>query len=102
MEEARIDKELQGSGISNISVAQKATFAEKPINPTKTMTAAAILLLAAGGTFGIIFFRESLNPPVLGAQEATRPRMRRRQAGRGTAAKSNGHPKSGALSSSAD
>jgi polysaccharide biosynthesis protein PslE len=64
MEEARIDRELQSGGISNISVAQPATFAEKPINPAKAMTAAGIFLLAVGGTVALILFGERINLPV--------------------------------------
>jgi uncharacterized protein involved in exopolysaccharide biosynthesis len=58
MEEARIDKELETGGISNVSIVQPATFAEKPISPSKPVVGLATLLLAAASTISLIVARE--------------------------------------------
>jgi uncharacterized protein involved in exopolysaccharide biosynthesis len=58
MEEARIDSELQNERISNISVSQPATLAEKPVSPSRAMTAAGIFLLATCGTAAVVLFNE--------------------------------------------
>jgi uncharacterized protein involved in exopolysaccharide biosynthesis len=95
MEEARIDAELQSENINNLSEAQQATLAEKPVSPSKMMTLAAAVSLAIGGVFGLVLLREtSLNPRTLGNWEtkAAMSRPRRRLKRRQVESKPNGHP----------
>jgi uncharacterized protein involved in exopolysaccharide biosynthesis len=94
MEEARIDVELQNQNINNLSHAQEATFAEKPIKPSKTLTAAGTICLAIGGTFAIVLLGEMKTPSgtmtesdVNRASLATRRQRRRRRLD----AEANGH-----------
>lgn len=54
IEESRIDKALANEKISNVSVVQPATFAEKPISPSKPLVAVATLVLAIVGAIGIV------------------------------------------------
>jgi uncharacterized protein involved in exopolysaccharide biosynthesis len=61
LEEGRIDKELENEHISNVSVAQGATFAEKPVSPSKLVVIAGTLLLAIAGTATLVFAGEQLN-----------------------------------------
>jgi polysaccharide biosynthesis protein PslE len=61
LEDSRIGKELENERISNVSVAQPATFAEKPISPSKLMVLAGTLVLATAGTATLIFASEQLN-----------------------------------------
>ena len=92
MEEARIDNELQNSRISNISVPQAATLAEKPVSPSKMLTALGTILLAAGGTLGLVLLSERQNwtaPPVIHTQTMAR-RMPRRRVRREFVSKTNG------------
>lgn len=58
MEEARIDIALQNERISNVSVLQPATLAEKPVSPSKPLLAAATLLLAIAGAGALTLGRE--------------------------------------------
>jgi uncharacterized protein involved in exopolysaccharide biosynthesis len=93
MEEARIDAELQNQRISNMSEAQAATLAEKPINPSKPMTAAGTVMLALGGVFALVMLSESLHPNQPPSAEnaagprSSRSRVRRRR----DVLKTNGH-----------
>jgi uncharacterized protein involved in exopolysaccharide biosynthesis len=93
MEEARIDKELQNERISNISVAQPATLAEKPVSPSRALTAAATLVLAVSGTVALVLHSErQQNPPVhVASERPTRRRGVRRRVRRDFASKTNGH-----------
>jgi polysaccharide biosynthesis protein PslE len=61
LEEGRIDKELENEHISNVSVAQAATFAEKPVSPSKLIILAGTLLLATAGTATLVFLSEQTN-----------------------------------------
>jgi uncharacterized protein involved in exopolysaccharide biosynthesis len=61
LEEGRIDKALENDHISNVSVAQAATFAEKPVSPSKLIVVAGTLMLAVAGTATLIFLSEQLN-----------------------------------------
>ena len=54
IEESRIDKALANEKISNVSVVQPATFAEKPISPSKPLVVVATLVLAIAGAIGIV------------------------------------------------
>jgi uncharacterized protein involved in exopolysaccharide biosynthesis len=92
MEEARIDRDLQTGGISNISVAQKPTLAEKPVVPSKAMTAAGTFLFAIAGTIGLILFGERNNVPIVPAYVgANGYRRARRRSRRESMSKANGH-----------
>jgi uncharacterized protein involved in exopolysaccharide biosynthesis len=61
MEEARLDKELESGGISNLSVVLPATLAEKPVSPSKAIVALATLILATAGTAALVVTSEVLN-----------------------------------------
>ncbi|HEY4235259.1 MAG TPA: Wzz/FepE/Etk N-terminal domain-containing protein [Lacipirellulaceae bacterium] len=61
LEEGRIDKALENDHISNVSVAQAATFAEKPVSPSKLIVLAGTLMLATAGTAMLVFASEQLN-----------------------------------------
>ena len=61
LEEGRIDKELENDHISNVSVAQAATFAERPVSPSKLIVLAGTLMLATAGTATLVFLSEQLN-----------------------------------------
>jgi uncharacterized protein involved in exopolysaccharide biosynthesis len=61
MEEARIDKELAAEQISNLSVVQPATLAERPVSPNKALVALATLVFATAGTVALIVTSELLN-----------------------------------------
>jgi uncharacterized protein involved in exopolysaccharide biosynthesis len=92
MEEARIDKELQNEGVSNISVAQAATLAEKPVFPSRGLTVAGTFVLAAAGTIGLVLLGERQNGPTSssGANGTTNGRMPRRRVRRRRVSKSSG------------
>jgi uncharacterized protein involved in exopolysaccharide biosynthesis len=93
MEEARIDKELQLEGVSNLSVVQTATLAEKPIAPSRAITAVGIFVLAMGGTVGLVLLgeRQQGPPPPITAVQSTGRRVPRRRIRRALASKTNGH-----------
>jgi uncharacterized protein involved in exopolysaccharide biosynthesis len=93
MEEARIDAELQNENINNLSEAQLATLEEKPVTPSRVLTAAGTIALALGGTVGLVLLREAASPsyPPLSSTSATRKlHPRRRLKRRHEAATSNG------------
>jgi uncharacterized protein involved in exopolysaccharide biosynthesis len=58
MEEARIDQALENEKISNVSIVQSATLAEKPVSPSKPLVIAATLMLAIAGTIGLVLANE--------------------------------------------
>ncbi len=92
MEEARMDTELQNDHISNLSTAQNATFAEKPVSPSPLLTAAGTLVLAVGGAFFLVQFSESMRNSRPDANTApVESRVARRTRRRALALKSNGH-----------
>jgi uncharacterized protein involved in exopolysaccharide biosynthesis len=95
MEESRIDKELQNEGVSNISVVQPATLAEKPVVPSRALTVAGTLALALAGTVGLVLLGERQNsplPPVSGIRPNGR-RVLGRRIRRDIASRSNGQSK---------
>ncbi len=61
MEEARIDKALETDRISNVSIVQAATLAEKPVSPSKPLIVIATLLLAIAGPIAFVLGSERLN-----------------------------------------
>jgi uncharacterized protein involved in exopolysaccharide biosynthesis len=61
MEEARIDKELENDRISNVSIVQPATLAEKPVKPSKVLIALSTMLMAVAGTGGLVLVSEQLH-----------------------------------------
>jgi uncharacterized protein involved in exopolysaccharide biosynthesis len=92
MEEARIDKELQNEGVSNISVAQAASLAEKPVMPARGLTIAATFVLATAGTIGLVLLGERQNgsAPTDGEVYAMERRKPRRRVRRSLVTKTNG------------
>jgi uncharacterized protein involved in exopolysaccharide biosynthesis len=58
MEEARIDMALRNERISNISVVQPATLAEKPVSPSKPLVFAATFVMAIAGPLGLMLASE--------------------------------------------
>lgn len=77
MEEARMDRELASAEISSIGLVQSATISEKPIVPSRRITAAGTLLLAFVGTFFVVQFRELKTPPTGTDDDAAAHRLRR-------------------------
>jgi uncharacterized protein involved in exopolysaccharide biosynthesis len=61
LEQARMDQELDAQRITNISVAQEPTLAEKPVSPNKLIVAALSLMLATAGTMGLVLVSEKLD-----------------------------------------
>ena len=93
MEEARIDAELQNGNVNNLSEAQLATLAEKPVTPSKMLTAAGTIALALGGTVGLVLLREAGSPsypPLYGAIATRKRHPRRRLKRRDEKATTNG------------
>ena len=97
MEDARIDKALENERISNVSIVQAATLAEKPISPSKPLVVAATLVLAFAGTFALILSRERFGAQFFGkAGPADAPTIGESQVGpirrRVLARRANGRP----------
>ncbi|MEM7314164.1 MAG: GNVR domain-containing protein, partial [Planctomycetota bacterium] len=81
VEEARIDQAMQESRISSLNVVQAATFQEKPVSPSKLLTAVVAVMMAIAGSVVIGYIairyddtivttddvRDFLNVPVWGA-----------------------------------
>ena len=94
MEEARIDKELESERISNVSIVQPATFAEKPVTPSALLVGLATLVLATAGTGALVLASEQLSNHVLVAKDVDDahglPILPRRVQRRVVAARTNG------------
>jgi polysaccharide biosynthesis protein PslE len=58
LEQARIDQQREASRVSNVSVAQSATLARKPVSPSKVLVGLASLLLATAGTGAVVLASE--------------------------------------------
>ncbi len=58
LEQARIDSALETGKISNISIAQAATYPLKPVRPRKGLNLALGLLLGTFGALGLAFLTE--------------------------------------------
>jgi capsular polysaccharide biosynthesis protein len=56
-----MDQELDAQRITNISVAQQPTLAEKPVSPNKLIVAALSLMLATAGTMGLVLVSEKFD-----------------------------------------
>jgi uncharacterized protein involved in exopolysaccharide biosynthesis len=61
LEQARMDQELDAQRITNISVAQQPTLAEKPVSPNKLIVAALSLMLAVGGASSLVLVSEKFD-----------------------------------------
>jgi uncharacterized protein involved in exopolysaccharide biosynthesis len=92
LEEARVDEELQNVGVSNISVVQPATLAEKPVVPSRGMTAAGVFVLAIAGTAGLVLLNERPTAPAPPASKfhPNDRRAQRRRVRRQLVSKTNG------------
>jgi uncharacterized protein involved in exopolysaccharide biosynthesis len=93
LEEARIDRELQIEGVSNISVVQPATLAEKPVFPSRSLTVAGTFVLAMFGTLGLVLIsdRDNAAAPQVSRPRVAERRIHRRRARRELTSKANGH-----------
>jgi capsular exopolysaccharide synthesis family protein len=58
MEQSRIDSALETGKISNISVAQAATYPLAPAKPSRALNMALGILLGAMGAVGLAYYRE--------------------------------------------
>lgn len=70
LEQARIDQELETEKISSVSVAQDATYSEKPVSPSKVLVGLGAILLAFGGTLTWVAASEQLNDNLRTDEEA--------------------------------
>jgi len=60
LEKARIDEELDKERISNAILAQEATFAEKPVSPSKVIIIAFSLLLSISSVVSMVLIGEKI------------------------------------------
>ena len=60
LEQARIDQQREESRVSNVSMAQAATLAHKPVVPSKALVLLASMMLAVGGTTVLILGSERM------------------------------------------
>lgn len=72
LEEARIDQRMAHARISNVSIPQPATLAEKPVSPSKLLVGLATIVLAVGGTASLILVSEQLNDKLRSGEEVER------------------------------
>lgn len=95
MEESRIDKELQNEGVSNISIVQLATLAEKPVVPSRGLSVVGTFALAIAGTVWLVLLGERQNSPAPVASTIRRNgrSVPRRRVRREITSKSNGQSK---------
>lgn len=63
VEESFIDLELEKGNISNVSLIQPPTLAERPVSPSKSMVGLATVVLAVAGTCAVVLLSEQLNAP---------------------------------------
>ena len=61
LEQARIDKALEDGKISSVSVAQKATLAEKPVSPSKWLVLLGGVFMSMASVVGLVFLSEKMN-----------------------------------------
>ncbi len=60
LEKARIDEELDKERISNAILAQEATYAEKPVSPSKVIISAFSLLLSISSVVSVVLIGEKI------------------------------------------
>jgi uncharacterized protein involved in exopolysaccharide biosynthesis len=72
LEQARIDEALDRERISNLTVAQRATLAEKPVRPNKLLVGALSLVLALAAAAALVCLCE-----LVGNQIYTEDQLRR-------------------------
>jgi uncharacterized protein involved in exopolysaccharide biosynthesis len=100
-EESRIDRELERSGISNLSVVQPASLNERPVSPNKLLVILATLLAATAGTVVLVAGSEWLHSvSTVAVEEAihlngSSALTRNRVQHRAVSAKTNGHATNG-------
>ena len=61
LEQARSDEALENERISSVSVAQKATIAERPVSPSKLLVLVAGAMVSFASVISLIFLSEKLN-----------------------------------------
>lgn len=61
LEQARIGEALERDQVSSISLAQEATFTEKPVSPSKLLVGLGSIMLAFAGTAATLLGFEQLN-----------------------------------------
>ncbi|MEM7316215.1 MAG: GNVR domain-containing protein, partial [Planctomycetota bacterium] len=71
LEEARVDQAMKKGAISSVSIAQEATFQEKPVSPSKPIVAVCGALLCLIGPVLIAFMRVMSDDTLISKQAAT-------------------------------
>jgi len=61
IEESRIDAELEINNLNNLSIVQPATYAERPVSPSKLIVLMATFVLATAGTAALILGSEQFD-----------------------------------------
>jgi polysaccharide biosynthesis protein PslE len=69
LEQARIDKALEDGKISSVSIAQKATFSEKPVSPNKLLVLFGGTCIAIASVLGSVFLSEKMNDRIRNERE---------------------------------
>ncbi len=65
LEEARVDQAMQLGSISSVSIAQPATFQEKPVSPSKVITCIFGALMCLAGPVAIAFANVHLDDTLI-------------------------------------
>ncbi|NOZ40770.1 MAG: hypothetical protein GXP24_11165 [Planctomycetes bacterium] len=61
LEKARIDEELDKNAISNAIKAQEATFAEKPVSPSKLLIGTLAMMLSFASVVSLVLISENIS-----------------------------------------
>ncbi len=69
LEKARIDEELDNNAISNAIKAQEATFAEKPVSPSKLLIGSLAMMLSFASVVSLVLISENLSNPIYKAEQ---------------------------------
>ena len=72
LEQARIDAELNKQRISNVIVAQEASFVEKPVSPNKLVVLALTAVLIVAASLALICLYELLRTPIHSKEQLER------------------------------
>ncbi len=64
LEKARVDEALDENAISNAIEAQKATFSEKPVSPSKLLIGALASMLSFAAVISMVLLNEKISNPV--------------------------------------